>query len=142
YSGYPDCRPEFITAFEKMANLAIAATAQPSPGAPSSAPTSPEGRGSQAARPRTPLPPGEVEKPASGFSGEGLRQTIRIHTPIIAMNKAEIIREGLRLNVEYALTISCYDPDLDGVPCGRCDSCLLRAKGFQENHRADPAQNT
>jgi 7-cyano-7-deazaguanine synthase len=96
YSGYPDCRPEFITAFEKMANLATSA----------------------------------------GVAG---REPLRIHTPIIAMNKAEIIREGLRLGVDYALTISCYDPAQGGTACGRCDSCLLRAKGFAEVGRQDPA---
>jgi 7-cyano-7-deazaguanine synthase len=109
YSGYPDCRPEFIAAYEKMANLAIAATAQPSP----------EG--------------------TSGTLGEGVRQAIRIHTPIIHMNKAEIIREGVRLNVHYSVTISCYDPTNEGKPCGQCDSCLLRAKGFAENNMKDPA---
>ncbi|MFN7452819.1 MAG: 7-cyano-7-deazaguanine synthase QueC [Alphaproteobacteria bacterium] len=93
YSGYPDCRPEYIAAFENMANLGIAATTQP----------------------------------------------IRIHTPIIAMNKAAIIREGLRLNVHYSVTISCYDPTFEGKPCGQCDSCLLRAKGFAENNMKDPA---
>ena len=95
YSGYPDCRPDFIEAFEKMANLATAA----------------------------------------GVGG----QAMRIHTPIIAMNKAEIIREGLRRGVDYSLTMSCYDPTGEGKPCGHCDSCLLRAKGFAENNRKDPA---
>jgi 7-cyano-7-deazaguanine synthase len=95
YSGYPDCRPDFIEAYEKMANLATAA----------------------------------------GVGG----QAIRIHTPIIAMNKAEIIREGLRRGVDYSLTMSCYDPTGEGKPCGHCDSCHLRAKGFAENNRKDPA---
>ena len=95
YSGYPDCRPEFIEAFERMANLATA-------------------YGVQAARP------------------------IRIHTPIIDKNKAAIIREGLRLGVDYRLTLSCYDPKA-GKPCGACDACILRAKGFAENQMKDPA---
>jgi len=95
YSGYPDCRPEFIEAFEKMANLATKA----------------------------------------GVEG---RQRLKIHTPLIALSKAEIIREGVRLGVDYSLTSSCYDPAADGAPCGQCDSCLLRRKGFQENGLADP----
>jgi 7-cyano-7-deazaguanine synthase len=95
YSGYPDCRPEFIEAFEKMANLATKA----------------------------------------GVEG---RQRLKIHTPLIAMSKAEIIRQGLELDVDYGLTSSCYDPSADGDPCGRCDSCILRRKGFQENGIDDP----
>lgn len=94
YSGYPDCRPEFISAFEKTANLATA-------------------------------------------YGVAAKQHITIHTPIIAMSKAEIIREGLRLGVDYALTISCYDPAPDGTPCGECDSCALRKKGFEANGLAE-----
>jgi 7-cyano-7-deazaguanine synthase len=90
YSGYPDCRPEFIEAFERTANLATA-------------------------------------------YGVEAKQHITIHTPIIAMSKAEIIREGLRLGVDYAMTISCYDPSPEGKPCGQCDSCALRRKGFAEN---------
>ncbi len=90
YSGYPDCRPEFIEAFERTANLATA-------------------------------------------YGVEAKQHITIHTPIIAMSKAEIIREGLRLGVDYAMTISCYDPSPEGKPCGQCDSCSLRRKGFAEN---------
>lgn len=90
YSGYPDCRPEFIAAFEKTANLATA-------------------------------------------YGVEAKQHITIHTPIIQWSKAEIIREGLRLGVDYAMTISCYDPSPEGTPCGQCDSCQLRAKGFHEN---------
>lgn len=97
YSGYPDCRPEFITAYETMANLATAA----------------------------------------GVSG---KDPITIHTPIIGLNKAEIIRKGLALSVNYAATISCYDP-VNGKACGQCDSCLLRAKGFAENGVTDPALN-
>ena len=94
YSGYPDCRPEFVEAFERMANLATKAGV------------------------------------------EGAR--FRIHTPLISMSKADIIRRGLALGVDYGLTHSCYDPGLDGRPCGRCDSCLLRARGFVECGVADP----
>jgi len=95
YSGYPDCRPEFIEAFEKMANLATKA----------------------------------------GVEG---RQKLRIHTPLIAMTKAEIIRRGIALGVDYGLTSSCYDPGPEGQPCRQCDSCLLRAKGFRECGIDDP----
>jgi 7-cyano-7-deazaguanine synthase len=95
YSGYPDCRPEFIAAFEKMANLATKA----------------------------------------GVEG---RQHLRIHTPLIAMTKAQIIATGMELGVDYALTSSCYDPGPTGAPCGQCDSCLLRQKGFRENGIEDP----
>jgi len=90
YSGYPDCRPEFIEAFEKMANLATA-------------------------------------------YGVAKNQRIRIHTPIINMTKAQIIGEGLKRNLHYSVTISCYDPSSEGKPCGQCDSCILRAKGFAEH---------
>lgn len=96
YSGYPDCRPEFIEAFESMANLATKA----------------------------------------GVEG---RQRLRIHTPLIAMSKAQIILRGLELGVDYGLTSSCYDPSEGGEPCGQCDSCLLRAKGFHECGIEDPA---
>jgi 7-cyano-7-deazaguanine synthase len=95
YSGYPDCRPEFIEAFEKMANLATKA----------------------------------------GVEGT---QSLKIHTPLIALSKAEIVRAGMTLGVEYALTSSCYDPSPTGEPCGACDSCLLRQKGFRENGLEDP----
>jgi len=95
YSGYPDCRPEFIAAFEKMANLATKA-------------------------------------------GVESRQHLRIHTPLIAMTKAQIIAKGTELRVDYGLTSSCYDPGPDGAPCGQCDSCLLRQKGFRENGLEDP----
>jgi 7-cyano-7-deazaguanine synthase len=94
YSGYPDCRPEFIEAFERVANLATRAGV------------------------------------------EGVR--FRIHTPLIALSKAEIIRLGARLSLDYALTHSCYDPAPDGRPCGGCDSCRLRAKGFEEAGLMDP----
>jgi 7-cyano-7-deazaguanine synthase len=89
YSGYPDCRPEFITAFEAMANLALKEAV--------------EGR---------------------------LR--VRIHTPLIRLSKAEIVRLGHELGVPFGITHSCYDPGPDGGPCGHCDSCLLRRKGFEE----------
>ena len=97
YSGYPDCRPEFIAAFERMANLATK---------------------------------GAVEGDLP----------IRIHTPLIDLTKAQIIRRGLELGVDYALTTSCYDPTAEGLACGGCDSCLLRLRGFQENGLTDPAR--
>jgi 7-cyano-7-deazaguanine synthase len=95
YSGYPDCRPEFLTAFQSLANLATKA----------------------------------------GVEGAG---RFRVHAPLLRMTKAEIIREGTRLGVDYALTLSCYDPDPAGRACGRCDSCQLRKKGFSEAGVADP----
>jgi len=95
YSGYPDCRPEYIAAYERMANLATKA----------------------------------------GVEG---RQALKIHTPLINLTKAEIIRKGTALGVDYALTSSCYDPGEDGRPCGQCDSCQLRAKGFAEAGIPDP----
>jgi len=95
YSGYPDCRPEFIEAFERLANLAT----------------------------------------KTGVEG---RQHLKIHTPLISMSKAEIIRKGLEIGVDYGLTSSCYDPSPSGAPCGACDSCLLRRKGFHENGISDP----
>ena len=95
YSGYPDCRPEYIEAFEKMANLATKA----------------------------------------GVEG---RRRLKIHTPLIAMTKAQIIAKGIELGVDYGLTSSCYDPSQTGEPCGQCDSCLLRLKGFRENGVSDP----
>jgi 7-cyano-7-deazaguanine synthase len=98
YSGYPDCRPEFIRAFESLANLATKAGV------------------------------------------EGARFTV--HAPLSGMTKADIIREGTRLGVDYGLTHSCYDPDAKGRACGRCDSCLLRKKGFQEAGVPDPTPYT
>jgi 7-cyano-7-deazaguanine synthase len=95
YSGYPDCRPEYIASFEAMANLATRAAV--------------EGAG-----------------------------RYRIHTPLIDLTKAEIIRRGRTLGVDYALTHSCYDPSEEGTACGRCDSCRLRLKGFAEAGVADP----
>jgi 7-cyano-7-deazaguanine synthase len=89
YSGYPDCRPEYIEAYERMANLATRA----------------------------------------GVEG---RTRVKIHTPLAALNKAGIVRLGRELGVPFGLTHSCYDPAPDGRPCGGCDACLLRAKGFQE----------
>jgi 7-cyano-7-deazaguanine synthase len=96
YSGYPDCRPEYIAAFETLANLATRA----------------------------------------GVEGAG---HYRIHTPLIALSKADIIRKGLDLGVDYALTHSCYDPTPAGLACGECDSCRLRLKGFAEIGINDPA---
>jgi 7-cyano-7-deazaguanine synthase len=95
YSGYPDCRPEYIASFEQLANLATKAAV------------------------------------------EG-HQRLNIHTPLIQLTKAQIIRRGLDLGVDYSLTSSCYDPDPSGAACGHCDSCLLRLKGFAENGVKDP----
>ncbi len=95
YSGYPDCRPEFIDAFERMANLATKA----------------------------------------GVEG---RTRLRIHTPLASLNKAAIVRLGIEVGLDFGLTHSCYDPDAAGRPCGGCDSCMLRAKGFQEAGVRDP----
>jgi 7-cyano-7-deazaguanine synthase len=95
YSGYPDCRPEYIAAFEAMSNLATKA----------------------------------------GVEGG---QRLRIHTPLIAMSKREIIQTGLSLGVDYALTSSCYDPSRAGEACGHCDACVLRLKGFAEAGVPDP----
>jgi 7-cyano-7-deazaguanine synthase len=97
YSGYPDCRPEFISAFEELANLATRA-------------------GVEGAQPYT------------------------IHTPLIQLSKAEIIRTGLDLGVDYGLTHSCYDPTAAGIACGECDSCRLRLKGFREAGVEDPIE--
>jgi 7-cyano-7-deazaguanine synthase len=96
YSGYPDCRPEYIKAFERMANLAT----------------------------------------KTGVEGA----QFHIHAPLIRMTKSEIIRTGIRLGVDYSLTHSCYDPATDGRACGRCDSCLLRKKGFEEAGIPDPTK--
>ena len=96
YSGYPDCRPEYIHAFQRMADLATKA----------------------------------------GVEG---RQKLLIHTPLLSMTKADIIRKGLALGVDYSLTSTCYDPDAMGRACGQCDACLLRLKGFAENEMNDPA---
>lgn len=95
YSGYPDCRPEYIEAFEHMANLATRA----------------------------------------GVEGS---QRVSIHTPLINLTKAQIIQRGLELGIDYSITITCYDPSPKGEACGRCDSCLLRLKGFAENGLRDP----
>lgn len=94
YSGYPDCRPEYIQAFEAMANLATKA-------------------------------------------GVESRQRLKIHAPLIDLTKAQIIARGIELGVDYSLTSSCYDPAPDGSPCGQCDSCFLRRKGFRENDLED-----
>ncbi len=98
YSGYPDCRLQFIAAFEAMANLATKMTTQP--------------------------------------AGE----PFKIHTPLIHLAKAQIIQRGVALGVDYSLTHSCYDPTESGLACGRCDSCLLRKKGFAEAGIADPTR--
>jgi 7-cyano-7-deazaguanine synthase len=95
YSGYPDCRPEYIAAYENMANLATRA----------------------------------------GVEGT---QRLKIHTPLIRMTKGDIVKRGLALGVDFSLTTSCYDPAGDGRPCGSCDSCLLREKGFAEAGVGDP----
>ncbi|HKR01469.1 MAG TPA: 7-cyano-7-deazaguanine synthase QueC [Pyrinomonadaceae bacterium] len=95
YSGYPDCRPEYIEAFQRMADLATKA----------------------------------------GVEG---RQKLIIHTPLINLSKAEIVRKGLELGVDYSLTMTCYDPAQDGAACGQCDACILRLKGFAENGMSDP----
>lgn len=97
YSGYPDCRPEFVAAFEALANLAVAAATE-----------------------------------------QGRR--IRVHAPLIEQSKAQIIRRGIALGVDYSATVSCYDPDGTGAACGRCDACLLRAAGFSSAGVADPTR--
>jgi 7-cyano-7-deazaguanine synthase len=97
YSGYPDCRPEFIAAFEQLANLATKA----------------------------------------GVEGKG---KFRVHTPLIRLSKADIIRLGVSLGVDYRLTHSCYDPAPDGAACGRCDSCRLRSAGFAAAGVPDPTR--
>lgn len=99
YSGYPDCRPEFIAAFEHMANLATKA----------------------------------------GVEG---RTRLKIHTPLIRLSKCEIIKLGAELGVDFGMTHSCYDPDAKGRPCGLCDSCRLRLKGFAEAGFPDPLEYT
>lgn len=96
YSGYPDCRPEFIAAFQSLANLATKAS---------------------------------IEGPSKWT----------IHAPLVSLSKAEIIRQGSKLGVNYALTHSCYDPDSQGRACGHCDSCQLRLKGFADAGMTDPA---
>ena len=96
YSGYPDCRPEFIAAFETLARLATRA----------------------------------------GVEGHGLR----VHAPLIAMSKADIAREGVRLGIDFARTVSCYQADAQGRACGRCDACRLRAEGFAVAAIADPTR--
>jgi 7-cyano-7-deazaguanine synthase len=96
YSGYPDCRPEYIEAFERMASLATRA----------------------------------------GVEGRRLR----VHTPLIGLSKAEIVKLGQRLGVDYGMTWSCYDPTVEGTPCGHCDACILREKGFREAGVEDPVR--
>lgn len=97
YSGYPDCRPEYIEAYEKMANLATK-------------------------------------------SGVESKNKLTIHTPLIDLKKSEIIKMGLDLGVDYAITSTCYDPNEEGLPCGICDSCVLRLKGFSELGMEDPTE--
>ena len=94
YSGYPDCRPEYIASFERTANLAT----------------------------------------REGVSGNNFK----IHTPLINMTKSEIINTGLKLGIDYGMTSTCYDPDRNGKPCGKCDACFLRLKGFKEAGAIDP----
>ena len=94
YSGYPDCRLEFIQAFQSMANLA-------------------------------------TKRAVEG-------KQLMLHTPLIHWTKAQIIRQGMELNIDYGLTTSCYDPQAEGVACGHCDACLLRLRGFAENNQSDP----
>ncbi len=94
YSGYPDCRPEYLAAFERMANLATRA----------------------------------------GVEGD----RIRLHAPLIALSKRDIVLQGLSLGVDFGLTSTCYDPDAEGTACGRCDACILRQKGFREAGVEDP----
>jgi 7-cyano-7-deazaguanine synthase len=96
YSGYPDCRPEYIEAFQRMANLATKAAV------------------------------------------EGARK-LKIHTPLISLTKAQIIKIGIDLGVDYSQTVTCYDPTSRGYACGRCDACILRLKGFADNNLRDPA---
>ena len=96
YSGYPDCRAEYIGAYQRMANLATKESIEGKP--------------------------------------------IKINTPLINMSKAEIILKGIKLGVDYSITHSCYNPDRNGLACGRCDSCLLRKKGFREAGMKDPVQ--
>jgi 7-cyano-7-deazaguanine synthase len=98
YSGYPDCRPEFIRAFEAMANLAT----------------------------------------KIGVEASGNEQRIRVHAPLIALTKGEIIRRGVALGVDYSPTLSCYQPDAHGRACGKCDSCRIRRAGFADAGVADP----
>lgn len=96
YSGYPDCRPEFLSAFQSLARLAT----------------------------------------KCGVEG----RPVTVHAPLINLSKSEIIRRGLELGVDYSVTLSCYDPDPDGLACGHCDACLLRLRGFQEVGQRDPAR--
>ena len=101
YSGYPDCRPAFIAAFEALANLATKVGVE---------------------------------------AAEGAAAPIRVHAPLIDLSKADIVRRGLELGVDYAVTVSCYQPDHRGAACGRCDSCRLRRQGFEDAGIADPTR--
>jgi 7-cyano-7-deazaguanine synthase len=124
YSGYPDCRPEFIEQFEKLANLATKAGVE---GAATS------GQLGATAPPPLPDRSGSSERPPREAG------RFRVHAPLIDLTKAEIIRLGTELGVDYSLTHSCYDPLEDGTPCGRCDSCRLRLAGFAAAGLEDPA---
>ena len=124
YSGYPDCRPEFIAAFEAMANLATKMTA---------------GQGAGygflgSAKEKTTALPSLNPEPRT------LSPHFKVHAPLIHLTKAQIIRRGVALGVDYGLTHSCYDPDPQGRACGRCDSCVLRRKGFAEAGVPDPTR--
>ena len=101
YSGYPDCRPAFIAAFEALANLATKVGVE---------------------------------------AAEDVAAPIRVHAPLIDLSKADIVRRGLELGVDYAVTVSCYQPDNGGAACGRCDSCRLRRQGFEDAGIADPTR--
>lgn len=101
YSGYPDCRPEFVHAFERLANLATKAGVEAAAGAPGAKP-------------------------------------LQVHAPLIKLTKGEIIQRGVELGVDYSLTHTCYDPNDEGVACGRCDACQLRLKGFADAGHTDP----
>ena len=140
YSGYPDCRPEFIRAYEWMANLATKAGVE---GCVRPGEVRGDHDGRYAPRSRRTGPARTWRSPTGPRTSPGadLRQTrgLRIHAPLIDLTKAQIIRRGLVLGVDYSLTHSCYDPDGAGRACGTCDSCLLRTRGFAELGLTDPA---
>ena len=117
YSGYPDCRPEFIAAFEAMANVATKMTVE----------------GGTEARKR-------ADRATARKRHEGTEGRFKVHAPLIHLAKAQIIRRGVELGVDYGMTHSCYDPDAQGRACGRCDSCVLRKKGFAEAGVPDPTR--
>lgn len=113
YSGYPDCRPEFIEAFERVARL-----------------------GTRLGVEDVATAGGRVETGARGVAG----RSFRIHTPLIDLTKAEIIRRGTELGVDFGLTVSCYDPDPEGRACGECDACIFRRRGFEAAGVPDPTR--